>query len=81
MFDQLPITPGAGPFDLRGGGGGLFVAAARLVENARCGVLERFLTEFTTAVGLGGSIARQFMDVSQLASGAWFIANAAWVMV
>ena len=34
VFDQLPIAAGAGPFDLRWGGGGVFVAAATLMKDA-----------------------------------------------
>ena len=34
VFDQPPIAAGAGPFDLRWGGGGLFVAAATLMKDA-----------------------------------------------
>ena len=51
------------------------------MKNTGCGALEGFVTKFTTEVGFGGSVAREFMNVSEFASGAWFIANAAWVVV
>ena len=78
VFDQLPIAAGAGPFDLRWGGGGLFVAAATLMKDAGWGVVKSFVTEFTTEVGFGGSVTREFMDVSEFTNGTWFLANAAW---
>ena len=81
MLDQLPIAPGTGPFDLGWRSGCLFVTATPLMKNTGCGALEGFVTKFTTEVGFGGSVAREFMNVSEFASGAWFIANAAWVVV
>ena len=81
MLDQLPIAPGTGPFDLGWRSGCLFVTATPLMKNTGCGALEGFVTKLTTEVGFGGSVAREFMNVSEFASGAWFIANAAWVVV
>jgi len=81
MLDQLPVAPGAGPFDLGWRSGCLFVTATPLMKNAGRGAIEGFVTKFTTEVGFGGSVVREFMDVSEFASGAWFIANAAWVVV
>ena len=81
MLDQLPVAPGAGPFDLGWRSGCLFVTATPLMKNAGRGAIEGFVTKFTTEVGFGGSVVREFMDASEFASGAWFFANAAWVVV
>lgn len=81
MLDQLPIAPRAGPFDLGWRSGCLFVPATPLMKYAGRGAIEGFVTKFTTEVGFGGSVTREFMDVSEFTSGTWFLANAAWVMV
>ena len=81
MLDQLPVAPRAGPFDLGWRSGRLFVTAAPLMKDAGRGAIEGFVTKLTAEVGFRGSVAREFMDVSEFASGAWFIANTAWVVV
>ena len=63
VFDQLPVAPGAGPFDFGRRSGGLFVSTVSLVKDAGCGGFESFMAEFTFEVGLTGSIAGEFMDV------------------
>ena len=81
MLDQLPVAPRAGPFDLGWRSGRLFVTAAPLMKDAGRGAIEGFVTKLTAEVGFRGSVAREFMDVSEFASGAWFIANTARVVV
>ena len=80
VFDQLPVAPGAGPFDFGRRSGGLFVSAVSLVKDAGCGGFESFMAEFTFEVGFTGTIAGEFMYVPKFSRGAEFLTDAARVM-